>query len=315
MNESPGKTVKTLLVDGGAKHLDNLCVLYLEGDDALDWLQGQVTQDLRDLEEDTASYALILQRNGRILTDLWVSKAEDKVRIVAPKTQRDALKNRVEEHVIMEDVELEESDEQVFAVLGNLHLPSATQAEAISSSKTDRLGVGGRDFFVSSEAIDAFQSKLAKHCEEMNAVWLNEDAWALAHLHLKRARFGIDFDQHHLPQEAGLAKGAVSFEKGCYLGQEAVVMLEHRGKLSRRLAALRGPSSSSVQPQQSIHYEGQEVGNIAAMAIDENAGIMRMSAWLQTKKISVSSQPQHTVKLMNQNGCSLDFLGFYGAED
>jgi folate-binding protein YgfZ len=86
---------------------------------------------------------------------------------------------------------------------------------------------------------------------------------------LERIRLGVpalrDFAQHY-PQEAGL-KRAVSFEKGCYLGQEVVCMLENRGQLTRRLVRLEGSAAGST-----LEHEGKKVADITSAAQDPERG-------------------------------------------
>ena len=86
-----------------------------------------------------------------------------------------------------------------------------------------------------------------------------------------RPRFEADFGEAHLPQEAGLRALAVSFSKGCYLGQEVVVTLEHRGKLRQVLVRLDAPSAPAPGAAL-VDAEGQTIGNVTTALVDPATG-------------------------------------------
>jgi folate-binding protein YgfZ len=79
-----------------------------------------------------------------------------------------------------------------------------------------------------------------------------------------RPRYGVDLDDSVIPQEAGLNERAVSFTKGCYVGQETVARLHYRGKPNRQLRGLR--LSAPVQSGEELELEGRVVGRIASVA-------------------------------------------------
>ena len=79
-----------------------------------------------------------------------------------------------------------------------------------------------------------------------------------------RPRYGIDLDDTVIPQEAGLNERAVSFTKGCYVGQETVARLHYRGKPNRNLRGLRLSAPASTGDQ--ITFEGRPVGRLGSVA-------------------------------------------------
>jgi folate-binding protein YgfZ len=84
-------------------------------------------------------------------------------------------------------------------------------------------------------------------------------------------RLGTDFGEQSYPQEAGLRDRALSFQKGCYRGQEVIYMLENRGQLSRRLVQLELPAQASPAPGMQLESEGKRVGEIASVAVTPGA--------------------------------------------
>ena len=98
-------------------------------------------------------------------------------------------------------------------------------------------------------------------------------AWEALRLDRRVPQFGADFDAATYPQEAGLEKRAVSFSKGCYLGQEVIFMLEKRGHVKRRLVTLR--VASDLPPPRGADVfdtDGENVGSITSAAIVPTAG-------------------------------------------
>ena len=100
----------------------------------------------------------------------------------------------------------------------------------------------GVDVLMDSGARDAVQAALI----QAGAEPVSEDAAEIVRVECGRPRYGIDLDESVIPQEAGLNERAVSFTKGCYVGQETVARLHYRGKPNRQLRGLR--LSDAVAP-------------------------------------------------------------------
>jgi len=221
----------------GVRVLDDAALVSVSGDDARSWLNGQVTCDVRATKAGDAVYGLVLTLKGRILADAWILDRDGTFMLVAPRDVREALLERLEKYVIMEDVTLMRVDDRtVLTVQG----PAAAQVvgDTLESYPCDRLGTGGRDVLVATAEADATCAALATRARAAGGGVVSDRGWELARLALARPRFARDFGEKSYPQEAGLETSAVSFSKGCYLGQEVVCMLENRGQLVRRLVSL-----------------------------------------------------------------------------
>lgn len=228
-----------------ARILDDV-VVRLDGDDARTWLQGQVTADLSSLAQGEAAYALLLSAKGKIVSDMWVL-ATDPWRIVLPRERADDAIARLERFLVMEDVELEREDRRILSVQGEIPSSLADDPRAI---RVDRWGAG----------VDL----LVEPDEQRPEAMADAEAWDAARVRAGRPRIGKDFGDDTLPQEAGL-KHAVSFSKGCYVGQEPVVMLEHRGKPPKRLVRFRAAQATEGQD---VFSDGKKVGRVTSVAPD-----------------------------------------------
>lgn len=221
----------------------DLEVVRVQGDDRLSWLNGQITNDLRALESAGSVHALAVQVRGKIIADVWVVAKSEELLVVIPKSASATLLDSFERYIIMEDVELVRWPEaRVLTVLGPeaSQLSAAAQIAVATGFASDELGIGGQAFIGEPGALGTIASSL----EAAGAVRIDESGYELVRLRAGVPRFGVDFGERSYPQEAGL-KQLVSFQKGCYLGQEVVCTLENRGKLTRQLALFQGALAES----------------------------------------------------------------------
>ncbi|MEM7138928.1 MAG: hypothetical protein AAF500_20295 [Myxococcota bacterium] len=213
------------------RQLADRAILEVGGDDAATWLQGQVTNQLEGATPGDAVYGFVLTLKGRVLADVWVLARDEGFWLEVPAAQVQALLERLDRYIIMEDVDLAHRvDLRVIAGLG----PLASQVRP-EGWPADRLGTGGRVWVVpEADEADAW-AEATQAAAALQGGNISDDAWASAHIQLGRPRFGTDFGEDTYPQETGLTANAVSFNKGCYIGQETVVMLQNRGKAPKTL--------------------------------------------------------------------------------
>jgi len=238
----------TLETRAAQRTWDDYAVVRVRGDDRVSWLNGQLTNDVRQIDPNGTVHALAVNVRGKILSDLWVTAFGESLLLLVPTRTQDTLLESLERYIIMEDVVLERAPE--LRVLG-LEGPEAPNVVVRLEAAADvtllqrscaPLGIGGVIWIGPEAALAAIGAELSERFAR-----IDPQAYELVRLRRKLPRFGVDFDEHHYPQEAGL-KALVSFQKGCYLGQEVVCTLENRGRLSRRLCVLQGDSRSVPSP-------------------------------------------------------------------
>ncbi len=248
---------KVLAQSAGVRRLDDE-VFRISGEDARSWLGGQISNDIRGMERGDAVYTLVLDVRGKILADGWVLERGDDLVMVVPHGTRAILEAHFDKYIVMEDVELDALDDVVVTVQGPRASEVAERASA-PSFPCDRLGLGGRDLLVPSADADALERDRTGAAEAIGGGRVGEAGWELARLRAGRPRFGVDFGPANYPQEVGLEQLAVSFDKGCYLGQEVVCTLQNRGQLSRRLVAL---TAGDLQAELELRQGEKRVGQI-----------------------------------------------------
>jgi len=217
----------------------DLATLVVTGNDRVTWLNGLVTCDLAKRPTGAAVYGLAVGRNGKVLADIVVvfdeGTSPSRLLVAVPRAVVDVVRTHLDHYLVMEDAEMSPGAFDAWSIHGprsSEALEAARRAGAIGGS-LDRTGLGGAFLLSPAGRTEDVRGALA-------AVATTGDQAGWDALRLERAvpRFGVDFDDKTYPQEAGLEKTAISFDKGCYLGQEVVCMLELRGHVKRKLAAL-----------------------------------------------------------------------------
>jgi tRNA-modifying protein YgfZ len=243
----------------------DLTVLRITGKDRLSWLSGLLTQDVGKLRPGAAAYSFLCEKKGKILCDMHLFVHETSLDLVLPREALASVSATLEHHLIMEDVEVHGDERPVFRVYG----PKAeTVAKALSGAVWQgapfRLPVA---HVVASEDADTFAEKLADALRETEGGVAPDGFEEGLRVALGIPRFGMDFGPAHYPQETSLHGLGVSFSKGCYLGQEVLYMLEHRGHAKRKLVRLE---CDGAVPVGSALLDGDaEVGNVTSVVCHE----------------------------------------------
>ena len=296
-----------------------LAAVYVRGDDRTTWLNGQITNDVREIAQGQSVHALAVNVRGKILAELFVADLGEALILLVHKSAEAALLESFERYIIMEDVTLERAPEVGVLYVHGAHAISEDVPASLVSFAYAPLGQPGRAFI-------GDRANLAKLLRELGPALPQVDEAALELVRLRRGipRYGVDFDGHHYPQEVGL-KDLVSFQKGCYLGQEVVCTLENRGKLSRHLCLLQtekplatpevpaqqaaSADTTDAMPQLfgSPQGEGDSVGTITSAAWDPEQqkghvlGYVRRAHAVPGATLFVGTQPLSLVRIVGQD--------------
>lgn len=259
----------------GARALEDLAVVSVRGKDRASWLNGLVTNDTRALESGRGVYAAAVAVKGKILTDLFVHARADELLLVMPAARVDEVLAHFDRYIVMEDVTLARLDVAVLSLQGPA---TAALAERLGERfAADRLGRGGVDVVVPPARRDEVAAALRALVAEGAVAAVSPEAWEAARIEAGVPAFGVDFDGSNFVQEASITPRAVSFHKGCYLGQEVVCRLEMRGHVQRMLVALSLPGDPPARGT-AVTSEGHEVGAVtsAARAVDGGSVALAM---------------------------------------
>jgi folate-binding protein YgfZ len=257
--------------------------LALSGDEAAEFLNGQVSNDVEALAAGGGCYATLLSPKGRMLADLRVLAPPPPFDGLWLDTERGALQalfDGLRLHLIGFSAQLHKHTLQYGllslvgpgsrAVLGDSSPARAEHANAAARiADADVLLVAtdiGVDVFCAAEALDAVRAQL----EREGAVPVSEAAVECARVEHGRPRFGLDMDDTTMPQEAAIHERAVSYSKGCYVGQETVARLYWKGKPNRNLRGLR--LSEGTGPGEELRDGDRVVGQLGSVALSPRLG-------------------------------------------
>ena len=245
-------------------------VVLVKGPDATEFLQGQLTNDLDAVEADQGCYAALLDRKGHMQADMRALRlSTEKIWLDTEPEAVEPVLRHLRMYSVGREVEIEEASSAwaVTSLIG----PAAVEAAGTAPLKGEyaqrhfeRQGVEvlavatdlGLDLITRAEQASELRSLLA----ESGAADVSEAAAEILRVESGRPRFGREMSSATIPQEAGIDGRAVSFTKGCYIGQETVARLHYRGKPNRHLRGLR--LEAAVTEDEAIALEARDVGRI-----------------------------------------------------
>jgi hypothetical protein len=220
----------------------NLAAFVVTGSDRLSWLNGMLTCDLAARKPGDAIYGLVVTQKGRIVSDVTVLVLSDRAMVFTQRRMAESLAATFQRHLMMEDAEVSSAWDELRVL--SAHGPrsgevlDAARIAGAHGGLLDRTGLGGAILAVPREHDAAVVAAVERAVERAGGSLGDEVGWDTLRLERGVPRFGVDFDESTYPQEAALEGRAVSFSKGCYLGQEVVCMLQLRGHVKRKLVPL-----------------------------------------------------------------------------
>jgi folate-binding protein YgfZ len=155
-------------------------------------------------------------------------------------------------------------------IAGGEQLPAAEHAHAELTVEGIHARVIRTDLGIDLLCESADTPALIQALLARGAVAVGEEAVECRRIESGRPRYGVDLDDTVIPQEAGLNERAVSFTKGCYVGQETVARLFYRGKPNRHLRGLR--TEQPVSPGDEVHFEGRLVATVTSSTVSPRLG-------------------------------------------
>jgi folate-binding protein YgfZ len=248
--------------------------------EAADYLQGQVTNDVEALGEGEGCYAALLDRKGRMQGDMRLLRTGDaEFEICSEALAGDALLRHLSMYKVGREVEVDDVSERTTTVsvigpaaakvagsgpLGPEHAHHLHQLGGVDlrAVATD-LGV---DLIIPSDGVAAVREALTRAGAEP----VDEAAAEIIRVESGRPRFGAEMTTATIPEEAGINDRAVSFTKGCYIGQETVARLHYKGKPNRHLRGLRLQEAAAAGDP--VALGDREVGAIGTAVLSPAHG-------------------------------------------
>ncbi len=252
--------------------------LRVTGEDALGFLQGQFTQELRPERASAVAYGLWLNQKGRVVADSYVLRAGGGVWwILSFGSSGTAIKERLEAYVIADDVTIEDRT----AAWSGRFLVGPEGEAWLRARMGEGLPAAGAWAALDGGWVFRGRRGAAVGCE-----WWSDrpmpKADGLAPLSTAvveylRIEAGVpavpgDLGAEDLPNEAGLEGEAISYSKGCYLGQEVMARLKAMGRVRRRLLRVRASTMIDLALPAPLFQNGKKVGELRSVAASPGGG-------------------------------------------
>jgi folate-binding protein YgfZ len=244
--------------------------LCLTGADRVRFLHGQVTNDINALRPGQGCYAALVTAKGKMQSDLNIFYLPDELLLDFEPGLAAVIAERLEKYIVADDVQVVDvaplyglltvQGPKADALIRALDSFAEVPAQAFSFSKISytagdiylmnnpRLGSSGFDLFIPTAALREFVEKLVASAKSIGGGPAGWHAFELARVEAGIPRFGLDMDESNIPLECGIEARAVSYTKGCYIGQEVLNRIHTLGHVNQDLRGLRLASGITVSP-------------------------------------------------------------------
>ena len=267
----------------------------ISGPKAAELVTGMVTNDVSSLVPGEGQYAAALTPKGKIVADLRIFARENELLIDTPAPAAPGWKEMVRKYINprlapYHDVTSEMSDIGVFgrssrSIVSKItgvddrelsplapysHITRPFADWTITIARVPEMDLDGFELFVPSEGVGALKTKLHSAGVSAGAA----ETWEIARVESGRPQWGADMDDTTLPQEANFDElGAISYTKGCYIGQETVARVHFRGHVNRLLRRLRFVTRPAPPKGAELLDEtGKVIGDIRSVALSPRFG-------------------------------------------
>ena len=271
--------------------------LAVAGNDRASYLQGLLTNDIQSLAPGTGCYAAWLTPQGRMLTDMHVLESGGMILLDVPAEMAAATLERLDQFIFSEDVTVGSMAETLIGVW--VHGPAAAEAldstlegaqgladwpdyrhaqfelhgEPVSVARIDQLGVPGYCVFLERSRTE----RLIDALTTAGALVVGGEALEAARLEAAYPVYGVDMLETTIPLEAGIEQRAISLTKGCYVGQEIIIRVLHRGggRVAKKLVSLQ--IDGGVPLRGAALFSGErEVGAVTSAAASPRLGALAL---------------------------------------
>jgi len=315
----PGAEYQAVRMGAGLVDLSFRGVLELRGSERLRWLNGRITNDVKALKSGAGMLAAVLTAKGHLVSDLAAYGLDDAVWIDLNRDRAEAVRNAFERYIIADDVQVADVSDrfahlmvvgpQATRVLAGAvgealpHLPPWHHVESrirdvrlrIVASRW--LTLPGVDLIVPVEAAEDVWDAILSHGRSAGLLPVGMTALAWLRVEAGWPWFGVDYDENNLLMEALTAEYA-SFTKGCYVGQEVVIRVEHQGHLNKKLCGLVLEGTTIPARGAPICLGDRTVGQVTSAvrspALDRviALGYLRRECWDPGTRLRIVAEPE-----------------------
>lgn len=298
---------ETVSHGAGMRLLDERILIRVCGDDRVSFLHGMCTADIKGMKPGDAAAALLVTEHAHVIADMFVYAIEDDALLLEiDRGAWPSARAHLEKFLVADDVEMDEIDS-----LGVLDLEGPGAGELAASlareswelppwrhlradgariANVPRFGGAARTIIADRESIPGLIEGLRRRDPSIRDV--GAATLEIVRVEHGLARVGVDTGEKTLALEARMER-AISFSKGCYVGQETIERATARGALKRRLFGLRIDGTRTPSPGAMVMLDGKEVGRVGSVARSPAMGIIGLailhhSAWPEGTRVRIA---------------------------
>ena len=299
----------TIAAGAGIIALDGRLVVRITGDDRVPFMHGMCSNDIKGLASGAVSPALILTEHAHIIADFFIYAAGDALLIEIDRALWPNARAHLEKFLVADDVEIEELEglgvidlegpeaaHAVAAVAGEaaLSLPLWRHAESADMriANLPRFGASAFTMHVDRARAASLIAQMRDRCASAAIREIGPAALEIVRVEHGVARVGTDTTDKTIALEAR-PDSAISYSKGCYVGQETIERATARGGLKKKLFGLRIEGEPAPAAGSSIVLEGKEVGRLTSVVRSPRFGliglsILHHSAWNAGTRVTIA---------------------------
>jgi folate-binding protein YgfZ len=234
------------------KDLEHLRILTISGEDAGELLQGQMTQDVRKLEDGKIHITSFCNVQGRVIASAFIQERNDQYDLILSSEIIDDLENHLQRYILRSKVLIEQSDEKTFGAYKSDINEDSKECRSLKNDPKRVLTLSSQV----PESIDNF---------------ITSEEWIRCDIENSIAIINKESTEKFIPQMLNLdILDAVSFSKGCYTGQEVVARVQHRGKIKQRMFKFKTENEDLISHGSEIHHESKKVGTVVISELIDN---------------------------------------------
>jgi folate-binding protein YgfZ len=288
----PQTELSAMLTGCAVYDLGSRAKISITGNDRVRWLNGMVTNNIRDLASARGVYAFLLNPQGHILGDLYAYNRGDRVMVDTDRSQVEKALATFDHYIIMDDVEVNNLSEQFTAIgvsgpksqsvlrAAGLQVPALEPLQVFDLRCNCNCGCVECSIVRTDDPqLESYEIWLA--VADVKPLWeglLAAGATPVGCETLETHRilsgvplYGIDIRERDLPQETGQAR-ALNFSKGCYIGQEIVERIRSRGNVHRTFTGFRSRTAGLISRGNKVFVDEKEVGEVTSATSLHRAG-------------------------------------------
>ncbi len=297
-------------------------LLQFTGPDRLSFLQGMLSNDMRALKPFDGAYATILTQQGKVIADVRVLCAMNSFYLDFWEVLKGKILDHLNRYLIADEVEIADRSQEYtnisiqgpeaevllrriiardveLPVRAKQHAMLDIDGAAVCVVHDNHTGEAGYDLITPLSAVANIAQKLTDTGKRHGARWIGEETQNILRIEAGIPRYGVDFSEDNLLLEVGI-EHAVSFTKGCYLGQEVVERIRSRGHVNKKLSGVLLDGETPSTTGAVIEGRGKPIGVITSSVFSPALerpialGYLNKDFWSPGQEVSIKTEQSET---------------------